>query len=321
MPAPLHEDAVAYLKQNNMPINTQSLNRTMQLLGQRSDLRPSYSGASGDMDIDMNNMSPIQSSPLPPLKQSNTSSPSRQSFGAAFADARKRLGASGEFEWNGRKYNTKYKDEVQTETPQKTPGINKEAGTETQEDLLMEKSGADQIDQRQEDSSSAPYYPSRGSANYAEYKKADDEMDNLITALGATAAGGAAVAGGAYAANRNRNKPRQMSRADLYAQSENERLGKRSMSDEDLYGKRPQSMTDEDIFFDEQTRKMVPGDIQMSMQDELEHDARTGVFVDEEIEAVEALRKNDKAAARRLLPQLKQLGGDRRLITALKAIL
>jgi hypothetical protein len=40
----------------------------------------------------------------------------KKSFGDAFKEARKAQGADGEFSWNGKKYNTKYKEEVGLKT-------------------------------------------------------------------------------------------------------------------------------------------------------------------------------------------------------------
>jgi hypothetical protein len=95
------------------------------------------------------------------------------------------------------------------------------------------------------------------------------------------------------------------------------------MSDADLYGgpDKTQKMTDADIFADEQTRKMVSDDIQMSLIDEFEQDIKAGNFIPEEEAAVRALKSGDKQAARTLLQKLKQLKGDPRLITALKGII
>lgn len=321
MPAPLHADAVAYLKQQGIPVNTQSLNRTMGLLNQQPDLRPSYAGQTGALDVDVDTMSPIrETGPLPPLQaNSNTD----MSFGQTFADARKRLGPTGEFDYKGKKYNTRYKDEPEANNPQSNIAggedidkfgddigeTNQEADEDVRSRLSEERLG-------NKDGSSAPPTLNRG--NVSSVSQANDDMEKMLAAIGIGAAGTGALA---YGMSRNKTKDAQqpMSRGDLYTKPRETGV----MSNEDLYGEpdKTQKMTDSDVFNDDQTRKMVPGDIEMSLQDEFEQNVKSGEYVDEEAQAVQAIKTKNKVQARNLLPKLKNLGADKRLITALKAIM
>jgi hypothetical protein len=321
MPAPLHVDAVSYLKQQGLPVTTNSLNRTMGLLQQQPNLRPSYSGQEV-VDVDPDTMSPVlRGGLLPPLQNdSNTNS----SFGQAFAAARKKLGPGQVFDWNGKKYTTDYKEEVGGKpSPSKTSGddiaegdpINREAESEMRNDLLNEKLDLD-----------TPYEGNemkltRG--NYSDVAQADDGMENLLAAV----LGGGAIAGGAALAGaRGQSKPpRQMTRGDLYTP---DKPKDNVMTDEDLYGKRPQQMTDSDIFTgDEQIERMMTqedltGNQKMQDQDFLKGVEADEMALDDERAAAKAIRTRNKIMAKKLLPRLENLNDvDPRLIKMLKGLL
>lgn len=322
MPAPLNQDAVAYLKQQGLPVTTQSLNRTMGLLNQQPNLRPSYAGQ-GTMDIDVETMRPtIQSSPLPPLQsQSNTGG----SFGQTFKAARKQLGAGKTFDWNGKKYTTDYKEEVgqQSNSPQQSSGdniaedssVNPYAEAEMQEDLAMEKAGVDDIEQRQAADRG------RGSlnrGNYSQVAQEDDGMENLLAAV----LGGGAVAGGAaLLGKKGQQHPRMMQQGDLNAPDK----VSDAMTDEDLYGKKPQQMQKGDLgFVDKQLNEMVDADLYgkpATDSDYLNKVLEGADWVDEEKRAAKLMLAGNKKEAQKLLPRLKNLGADKKLMSIIKGMM
>jgi hypothetical protein len=329
MPAPLDQDATAYLKQQGIPITTQSLNHTMQLLGQQPDLRPSYAGQ-GSMDVDVETMrptnTPIVGKPLAPLKQGGGD------FKSAFAAARKAQGAGGKFDWNGKSYNTNYKEEVAgKQTPAQIDKfgngdeaeIKHNAEEEMQEDLLMERSGADEIDRRKEAENKKGQMNYRGAPN--QVPSEDDGMNNLLAALlggGAVAAGAGAVG---YRGMKTDKARQKMSPDDLDPASSD---AKGAMTDADLYGKGPQKMTDADVFTGEaqMDRMMQDSDIMPEKVDPTTQQLDAVIaddynFDETERAAAAAAKKGDKNTVRKLLPKIPPHKTNKALLNILKGLI
>lgn len=344
MPAPLNVDAVAYLKQQGRPVNAQSLNQAMGLLNQQPNLRPSYAGQTGSMDMDVETMKPtrIEGKPLPPLQaDSNTN----QSFGQAFKAARKKLGAGQVFDWNGKKYNTNFKEEVESgsvDTPHATNGIpkkgkgdvggqqiditkydedgdiiNDDEDKEIQQGLAEEDAEFAAQDQKKRNTKRV----SAGRGGYVDVPMDDSDIANrdmnnmLDTMLGVGA--GAGVAGAAGMAVRGNKEP--ASYRAMPVDPTNPAV-KGVGSSPDLAGgyeaeKPPVNQTDEmsemfkDVFPDE-NKKFVEGVLK---------DAET--YLPEEQAAAKAALSGDKKRLGSMIERLKALGGDKKLIKALQAMM
>ena len=64
MPSPLHEDAIAFLRQRGVPLSADGLNRAMNILAANGQLRPSY-GGSPEMGGPMNDQVSVEALPPP----------------------------------------------------------------------------------------------------------------------------------------------------------------------------------------------------------------------------------------------------------------
>jgi ribosomal protein L12E/L44/L45/RPP1/RPP2 len=343
MPAQLNQDAVAYLKQQNLPITTTSLNRTMNLLQQQPDLRPSYAGQ-GAMDVDVETMRPIEGKSLPPLKDSteyDNEGNIAGSFSDAFRSARKALGAGKQFSWRGKKYTTDYKEEVNSGQPtaKSTSGeidkfgddasphdpIDSEAVDDIQAGLAAEDQefAAEDAKQRNMKSVLGPRGAGIGPRKMPMTEKeiADRDMNSMLVAIGL---GGAAAGGAAYAANR-KPAPKTMTEGDLYNKSPDPNAGK--MTEGDLYGKKSQQMTGNDLFFDDQIDRMMTqedltGNQVMQDQDFLKSLENDQYALDDERAAAKAIRTKNKVMAKKLLPKLENLNDiDSRLVKLLKGLM
>lgn len=301
MPAPLQDDAVAYLKQQNMPVTTASLNRAMGLLGQQPNLRPSYAGMaeSGELSVDPDTMKPIRETGALPKLDSNDNS-----FGSAFKSARKAQGAGGVFDWNGKKYNTNYKEEVggnKVGSGTNSDGINQDEAANIQDELAAE---------RQTDEEQAPTVPMvrRGAGRAGSImvpqspdQKQESDMSSMIGALigGGTAAGiGAAVAKG-------QKEPAS------YRQPAGPDVDKELSNFDDI-----QQKQFIDTQLDDMTNMKNSGDA--DFLDSVINDDYN--YVDAEREAAKAAKAGDTKATADWLKRLPK-GTDKKLIAALKAIL
>lgn len=337
MPAPLDQDAVSYLKQQGLPVTTTSLNRTMGLLQQQPNLRPSYAGQ-GSMDVDVETMKPvyntkIEGRSLPPLQsQGNTNS----SFSQAFKAARAKLGAGQTFDWNGKKYTTDYKEEVgkkpgqgpakvtsgdgthdkfNEDEPEAVDNINEEAEEDIQQGLAEEKAGFAAMDEKKRNTKRV----SAGRGGYVDVPMNDSEiadrdmnemLDKMIAGGAAAAVGGAGLA--AVKGNKESASYRQMP-----IDPTNPAV-KGVGSPDDLAGgfepeKPPVNNVNE---MDEMFKDMFPDQNKAYATEVLKN---ADSYLPEEIAAAKAVAEGNNSLAKRMLSKLPK-GSDKKLISIIKAL-